>query len=153
MRRLSILLLLLLAPCAFAQGMIDSSSVVTAAAAPDTLRAGVGSKVSFAVELAVADGWHLYAHGDPQYYGIGLAGLDSLPLAGVEVVYPAGHEGKFLGETVRLLTGRERVQVSGFLMAQPAAPLSFELECQACDDKSCLAPAWLPVSVVVLPEE
>jgi hypothetical protein len=154
MRRLIVICCCLcLAPAVFAQGLLDSSSVVTAVAVPDTVRAGVGTRLAFDVVIDVAAGWHLYAHDDPRYYGIGLAGLDSLPLAGVAVTYPQGREGKFLGETVRLLSAREVVHVSGFLASTPQEPLYLELECQACDDKSCLAPAWLPLSVVVLPEE
>ena len=39
------------------------------------------------------------------------------------------------------------------LVTAPEAPLTWELELQACDDKSCLAPAWVPVTVTVLPAE
>ncbi|HPF36819.1 MAG TPA: protein-disulfide reductase DsbD family protein [Candidatus Krumholzibacteria bacterium] len=145
--------LLLTALPATAQGMKDSSSVVTVTTAPDTVRAGVGGTVAFTVTLAVQDGWHLYAHGDPTYYGISLNAPENLPLAGVQVEYPAGHQGKFLGETITLLEKTVEIGVEGMLMVQPEAPLTWELELQACDDKSCLAPAWVPVTVTVLPAE
>ena len=153
----TILLLTVLAvtgtpPAARAQ-LRDSATVVNATVAPETLRAAVGDPVRLTVTMIIADGWHLYAHGDTAYYGINIAGLDSLPLAGVQVAYPAGHAGTFLGEPVTLLAGTEEAVITGYLTALPARPLHLELECQACDSKSCLAPAWLPLDVVVLPKE
>ncbi len=131
----------------------DSATVVTATVRPETLRAAVGDEVRLTVRMTIADGWHLYAHGDGDYYGINIAGLDSLPLAAVRVDYPAGHRGTFLGRPVTLLKGTEEATVTGYLTALPDRPLHLELECQACDEKSCLAPAWLPLDVVVLPKE
>ena len=133
--------------------MRDSATVVTATVAPETLRAAVGDPVRLTVTMTIADGWHLYAHGDSTYCGINIAGLDSLPLAAVRVDYPAGHPGTFLGAPVQLLRGTEQAVVTGYLTALPAGPLHLELECQACDEKSCLAPAWLPLDVTVLPKE
>lgn len=155
MKTLTLLAAVLLLPAApaAAQGMRDSSSVVAVTVAPDTLRAGVGGPVAFTVTMEIQEGWHLYAHGDPVYYGISLNPPEDLPLAGLKVTYPAGHEGKFLGEKVILLEKTQSLQVEGILMLQPEAPLTLELELQACDDKSCLAPAWVPVQVTVLPAE
>lgn len=149
----AILCLSLLVSVAAAEGMRDSSSVVAVTAAPDTLHAGVGGTVEFTVTMEIQDGWHLYAHGDPVYYGITLHAPEDLPVAALKVDYPKGHEGKFLGEKVQLLEHTETLSVSGLLMVQPEKPLELELELQACDDKSCLAPAWIPVCVTVLPVE
>jgi len=143
---------LIAAVAALAQGMRDSSAVVSVTA-PAEVFANVGGTVSIPVDIEIDKGWHLYAHGDTTYYGISVAGLDTLPLAAVAVDYPAGHEGKFLGETVILLEGAERLTITGILMTELDEPLCFELECQACDDKSCLAPAWIPFEVAVKPEE
>jgi len=142
---------LMLAAFASGQGMRDSSSVVAVSAAPDTVHAGVGETVAFEVSMTIDDGWHLYAHGDSTYYGISLNPPDDLPLAAVEITYPEGHWGKFLGEDVRLLEKTVTIALTGILMVASEAPLTVELEIQACDDKSCLAPAWIPVQVVVLP--
>ncbi len=144
--------LLLIAGLAAAQGMKDSSTVVSVTA-PGELRASVGSMVEIPVEIDIDKGWHLYAHGDTTYYGIAVAGLDTLPLAAVQVDYPEGHMGEFLGHAVRLLEGTQSMVIKGVLMSELDAPLKFELECQACDDKSCLAPAWIPFETAVLPEE
>jgi hypothetical protein len=148
----ALLLLLLVATAASAEGLRDSSSVVKLTVQPASVSAAVGDQVTWKVELDIEKGWHLYAHGDPKYYGIALAGLDSLPLAGAEVAYPAGKKGKFLDETVQLLEGRQTLTVSGFLVAEPAGPMLLELELQACDQRSCLAPAWLPIQLVVEPK-
>jgi hypothetical protein len=144
---------LLLAVCAaLGQGLRDSSAVVSVDA-PTAVAADVGETVSITVGIDIDEGWHLYAHGDTTYYGISVTGLDSVPLAAAEVDYPAGHEGKFLGATVTLLEGREELTITGVLMAELDEPLAFELECQACDNKSCLAPAWIPFAVAVKPRD
>ena len=147
-----ILAALLIAGLALAQGLHDSSAVVTVTA-PARVHAGVGETVEIPVTLDIAEGWHLYAHGDTTYYGISVTGLDTVPLAVVEVDYPEGHMGEFLGHRVRLLEGRESLILRGVLMTELDAPLRFELECQACDDASCLAPAWIPFVTEILPEE
>lgn len=145
--------LLMLPTLAFAQGMRDSSTVVTVIADPDTVVAGVGSTVTFTVTLDMQEGWHLYANGDPTYYGISFNAPEQSPLANLKVDYPEGHMGKFLGEDVRLLEGKETLTVSGILLVQPEAPIAFEMELQACDSSSCLAPAWIPVPLTVVPKE
>ena len=152
MRIVVIAVVLLASALAFGQGMRDSSSVVSVKA-PVSVHAGVGETVSLTVTIDIDKGWHLYAHGDTAYYGIAVAGLDTLPLAAVKVAYPKGHRGRFLGQSITLLDGKETLTISGILMAQLDEPLKFELECQACDDKSCLAPAWIPFQTAVLPKE
>ena len=154
MRTIAVIaVVLIVAGACLAQGMRDSSSVVAVTAAPDTVYAGVGGAVAFTVSMTIEEGWHLYAHGDTTYYGISFNPPEESPLAGLKVAYPAGHEGKFLGEKVTLLEKTETLEVSGLVLVQPEAPVVFELELQACDDKSCLAPAWVPVTITVLPEE
>lgn len=151
-RSLPLVCLLLAAAAAQAQGLRDSASVVKMSVQPKSVTAAVGDPVSWTVTLDIEKDWHLYAHGDPKYYGIAVTGLDSLPLLGAEVAYPAGKQGKFLGETVQLLEGRQTLTVGGFLAAEPAGPMLLELELQACDRKSCLAPAFLPIQLVVEPK-
>jgi hypothetical protein len=154
MRQLIVVLVLaLMATVSSAQGMRDSASVVTVSVAPDTVRASVGETITVTVGMEIDKGWHLYAHGDKTYYGISLNLPEGLPLAGVKVNYPEGHMGKFLGDDVRLLEKTETITLTGILMVAPEKPLDLEFELQACDDKSCLAPAWIPVQVVVLPHE
>jgi thiol:disulfide interchange protein len=143
---------LMIAAACFGQGLRDSSTVVSVTAA-DTVNASVGETVTFTVTMTIDEGWHLYANSDPQYYGISMNPPEGLPLANLQVVYPEGHMGKFLGEDVRLLAHQESLTVSGILMVQPEEPFAFELELQACDDKSCLAPAWISVPLTVLPKE
>jgi len=147
-----IAVILLIGGFVLAQGMRDSSSVVSVTA-PQSVHANVGETVTLTVNIDIDRSWHLYAHGDTVYYGISVAGLDTLPLAAVKVEYPKGHWGKFLGNQVQLLSGTETLTISGVLMSPLDEPLKFELECQACDDKSCLAPAWIPFQTVVLPKE
>ncbi len=129
---------------------VDSAGVVKATLKPARIAARPGGAAAFEVAFAVERGWHLYAHGDTMFYGIALSGLEAGPLAGATIAYPAGEPGEFFGQPVRLLAGRQVVRVSATLPAD-AAPgrrrLSLALEVQACDDKSCLAPAKLPLTL------
>ncbi len=139
------------APAAEAR-LTDSAAVVKVAARPARLAAAPGRPVSFALEVRIDRGWHLYAHGDTMYYGIALVGLDASPLREIAVEYPPGREGVFFGQPVLLLDGRQRIAVRGVL-ADTCRPgrlsLPLAVEVQACDDQRCLAPAAVPAPVVL----
>lgn len=144
------LVLLMLCLAANAYALKDSATVVTVSAVEDTIFAAVGSKVSLGIKFVCDEHWHLYAPGDPVYYGINVAGVDSLPLAVAKVNYPEPHDGEFLGEKVKLYEGENVITLTGVLMSMPTEPLTVELELQACDDKSCLPPSFVPVNFTVI---
>jgi len=127
----------------------DSAGVVAVSVSPSRTPADHGDRVAFAVDFDIARGWHLYAHGDSVFIGIDLKGLDKAPLDSMIVKYPEGDSGEFFGETVSLLEGQGRVEVSGILRAGAELPtaIDMELELQACDSKTCLAPARVPARV------
>lgn len=133
----------------------DSAGVVAVRAAPAVVPAAPGGEVSFAVDFRIAPRWHLYAHGDSVFIGIDLKGLDKAPLDSMIVEYPPGEPGEFFGEPVRLLEGAGRVKVAGRLRPDAELPLDLELELelQACDDRTCLAPARVPARVKLTPAE
>jgi hypothetical protein len=56
----------------------------------------------------------------------------------------------FLGEKVKLYEGENVITLTGVLMSMPTEPLTVELELQACDDKSCLPPSFVPVNFTVV---
>ncbi len=85
-------MILMTGVAAFGQ-MEDSSTVVNVTVEPDTMTAKVGGRVAFTIELDIDEGWHLYVHGDPQYMGIELLGLEEAPLAAAKVDYPAATKG------------------------------------------------------------
>ena len=134
---------------AAAEPAADSAGVVAVSVSPSPATADHGDRVAFAVDFDIASGWHLYAHGDSVFIGIDLKGLDKAPLDSMIVKYPEGDSGEFFGETVSLLAGRGRVEVSGVLRtgAELPAAIDLELELQACDSKICLAPARVPARV------
>jgi hypothetical protein len=127
----------------------NSASVVKAGLRPAAVSAAAGGVVAFDVVLTIADGWHLYAHGDTTFYGIDLKGLDKGPLAGAAIGYPAGKRADFFGTPVDLLTGRQSVHVRATLTAGASGKLEVPLglEVQACDDQRCLAPATIPLKL------
>ncbi len=144
------LVLLMLCLAANAYAFKESSTVVTVSAVEDPGFASVGSKVSLEIKFICDEHWHLYAPGDPVYYGINVAGVDSLPLAVAKIKYPEPHDGIFLGEKVKLYEGENVITLTGVLMSMPTEPLTVELELQACDDKSCLPPSFVPINFTVV---
>ena len=135
-----------------AKKMRNSADVVQASATPAQLTAQTGERVSFKVNVQIQEKWHLYAHEDTMFIGINLVPAEGFPLADVKIGYPAGHEGIFFGEKVVILEGQEVVEVAGTApadLAQGEYKLDLALTVQACDDKTCLAPAKIPVTAVL----
>lgn len=126
----------------------DSASVVQARLRPESAKVAVGDTLRLTVEITIADGWHLYAHGDTSYYGIDLAAAAEGPVAPLRIDYPAGKETVLFGEKTRVLDGRLLIPVVA--VVGPKAPLGrarldLTLTVQACNDRLCLAPAFLPL--------
>lgn len=130
--------------------MKGSADVVKVSAAPGKLVAKAGTEVTFAVKVDIQDTWHLYAHGDTSFIGVDLVPDDGFPLVDFAAVYPKGHEGEFFGEKVWMIDGKESIAVTATVPKDlPAGDhaLGFKVTAQACDDKTCLAPAYLPVAI------
>lgn len=125
-----------------------SADVVTVAPVQAALAAAPGARVELAVEVTIAPTWHLYAHGDTNFIGVELVPDEDFPLQEFAAVYPEGHEGVFFGEKVRMLEGANVITATALVPAgmRGEQPLEFRLTVQACDDKVCLAPAYLPVA-------
>lgn len=132
-----------------------SADVVTATA-PAPLTAKAGAAITFEVKVEIAKPWHLYSNAyaeDPEslYIGIALAAAEACPLTDLKVAYPAAVKGNFMGEEVMMHAGTLVLKVTANVPAgakgELVAPLS--LTTQACDDKVCLRPADLPVTVKV----
>lgn len=146
-----------LAGCLLAAGSCQaalkgSGDVVKVTPAVAVVTAGPGQRVQFALELDIAKSWHLYAHGDTSFIGVDLGGAETFPLAELRAEYPAGKAKEFFGETVMMIEGRQTITASALVPAtltkgKHALPLL--LTVQACDDRTCLAPATLPVTVTL----
>jgi hypothetical protein len=149
------ILLLALVVCALGAGlalgqMKGSADVVKVSAAPATLNAAPGDEVAFAVKVDIQNTWHLYAHGDTTFIGLDLVPDEEFPLADFAATYPAGHEGEFFGEKVMMIEGKEQIAVTAKVpsdLAPGEHVLGLKVTAQACDDKTCLAPAYIPVRV------
>jgi thiol:disulfide interchange protein DsbD len=132
--------------------MKGSADVVKAVPATAAVTAEAGQRVSFAIDLDISKTWHVYAHGDTNFIGVDLVPAEDLPLAELTVEYPAGHPGEFFGETVFMISGQEQIKASALVPADLAKgehKLQFGVTVQACDDKTCLAPVDLPVTVTL----
>jgi len=130
--------------------MKGSADVVTAKANIATVTAKAGERVAFTIDLDVSKTWHVYAHGDSNFIGVDLVPAEDLPLTDLTAEYPAGHPVEFFGELVHMIAGHGQIEVSALVPAELAKgehELQFGVTVQACDDKTCLAPVDLPVTV------
>lgn len=152
MKRIAIFVLLVVALGAgLAFGVMKGSAdVVKAVAQPTALSSAPGERVSFEVKLDIQKKWHLYAHGDTNFIGVDLVPSEEFPLEDFKAEYPAGHEKEFFGDMVFMIEGKAVLKASALVpdsLAKGEHELNLEVTVQACDDKVCLAPAFLPVAV------
>lgn len=127
-----------------------SADVVKAVPRQKALAAARGQRITFEVSLAIAPKWHLYAHGDTNFIGVDLVPADGFPLEEFDAAYPAGEPGEFFGETVMMIAGSQVIKGEA-VVPETLKPglhkVQFGVTVQACDDKTCLAPASLPVEM------
>lgn len=142
------LLGLLLAGAANAQGFKGSADVVKVSG--QSVTAVAGARAEFTIQVKIDKSWHLYAHGDTNFIGLDLVPDEGFPLKDLKLEYPQAHEGEFYGEKVMMLSGHAPVAASALVPKDMTAgdhALAFKVTAQACDDKQCLAPAYIPVTV------
>ena len=152
MKRIAIFVLLVVALGAgLAFGVMKGSAdVVKAVAQPTALSSAPGERVSFEVKLEIQKKWHLYAHGDTNFIGVDLVPSEEFPLKDFKAEYPAGHEKEFFGDMVFMIEGTDVIKASALVpesLAKGEHDLNLDVTIQACDDKVCLAPAFLSVTV------
>jgi hypothetical protein len=130
----------------------STADVVEAKIVPAELTAEAGGEVSFQVDLAIAETWHLYDHSyaeDPEsfFIGVDLAPGEGANLAGFQATFPEGEEGEFMGEKVVMLHHHAAIDVTVKLPADASGEVALPLvvTAQACDDKICLQPSDVPV--------
>jgi len=127
-----------------------SADVVKVSPAPGAVSAAPGQRIDFNINLDIAKKWHIYAHGDSNFIGVDLTPDSGPALDNFKLEFPHGHQGEFFGEKVMMIEGKEAIKASGVIPADLAKGehiMKFSVTAQACDDKACLAPAEIPVSV------
>jgi hypothetical protein len=137
----------------------DLRGILTAAVAPGVGRTAPGNDVAFDLRLAIRPGWHVNAvRPGPENLiptRLEVEGF-GIPLRLVDVALPAGEalELPFAEGPVRVYEGELRVPVRLAIGPGEAAPrvARLRLHYQACDDRKCLAPAVLPLSIPLLLE-
>ncbi len=150
---LSVVVMMLMMAGSALAGMRGTDDVVKVSATNENLSAAAGARLEFEINLDITKKWHIYAHGDSNFIGVDLTPEESFPLTNLETVYPHGHEGEFFGEKVIMIEGKDVIKVSATVPANLVKgkhTLGFSITAQACDDKSCLAPAELPVSFTLM---
>ncbi|MEZ4387269.1 MAG: protein-disulfide reductase DsbD family protein [Candidatus Krumholzibacteriia bacterium] len=137
----------------------STADVVTVKVLPAKLAAKAGAEVSFQIDLAIADTWHLYDHryaedAESFFIGVDLMPGEEADLAGFRASFPAGKEGEFIGEKVYMLHHQAAIDVTVTLPAdaQGEVTVPFVLSAQACDNSICLQPSDIPVLVHVAVE-
>lgn len=133
-----------------------SADVVDVKVVPAGLMAKPGAEVAFTVHMDIADTWHLYDHQyaeDPESFFIG---VDLMPgeganLAGFAADFPVGEPGTFMGDKVVMLHHQAAIMVKVTLPedAFGTVDVPLVLTAQACDDKLCLQPSDIPVTVSI----
>lgn len=145
---LSLLACALLASLPAAAAVKSSGDVVKASLKQKALTAAPGQRITFQVAVDIAPRWHCYAHGDTNFIGVDLIPDESFPLEEFDATYPAGKPGEFFGEKVSMIAGSQVISAEAEVpptLARGAHKVKLALTVQACDDKSCLAPANLPL--------
>ncbi|MBU8869921.1 MAG: hypothetical protein KOO60_03490 [Gemmatimonadales bacterium] len=148
-------LALLLVPALLgcAQGALKGSGdVVEAYPAIATISATAGERINFEVKIDIQKKWHLYAHEDTMFIGVDLVPAKNFILEDFQAEYPVGHEAEFFGEKVVMISGKEVIKASAKLpsdLIKGEHELKLSVTVQACDNKTCLAPADLPVALTL----
>ena len=151
LRKIALILLVVVLMAGLAQAqMKTSASVVEAAPAATTVTGVAGQRVDFNINIDISTKWHIYAHGDTNFIGVDLIPDESFPLQDFQAEYPHGHEGEFFGDKVFMIEGKGVIKASALVPEGLKAgdyALNLAVTVQACDDKTCLAPADLPVAI------
>ena len=151
MKRLTLMtVLIVLAVAGNALAMKGSADVVKVAPANAAVTAVAGQRVAFDIKIDIEKKWHIYAHGDSNFIGVDLLPDEKFPLTELKAEYPHGHEGEFFGEKVVMIEGKDVIKASALVPADLAKGehiLTLSVTAQACDDKTCLPPADIPVSL------
>ena len=146
----AVLTLMILVMASGALAMKSSADVVKTGPTVSAISAVAGQRVAFDVKLDISKKWHIYAHGDSNFTGVDLVADEGGPLEDLQVEYPHGHEGEFFGDKMIMIEGKNLIKVSALVPASAEKGehvLKFAVTVQACDDKTCLPPTDLPVSV------
>jgi thiol:disulfide interchange protein DsbD len=130
--------------------------VVVHVTSPDTVRIAQRGTASAAVKVSIDKGYHVQAHPASADYLIATE-LTFKPLRGIKagkLAYPAGAAYSLQGNDEKLSTYNGEISIQVPLRASDSVrpgdyTLEGSLRFQACDDKSCFAPATLPVSIAV----
>ena len=142
-------------PASPARLQVEKHPLVLEAIA-STSRFAPGARLDITLDLAIADGWHINSHKPLSRFlrPTSVEAGDGIPITIGEVRYPEGEEMtlSFSPDAMSVYTGNVSLTVP-LAIAPEAKPgkavVSLLLRYQACDDRKCLPPARLEVSLPV----
>ncbi len=147
---MSVLMLILMNTGSAWAAIKGSADVVQVSVVEESVTGAAGQRVEFSINLDIAETWHVYAHGDTNFIGVEVVLGEDFPLAEFAAEYPTGHESEFFGETVWMISGANQIKAAA-VIPEGMEPGEYEIavgvKVQACDDKLCLAPIDLPVTI------
>ena len=119
------------------------------------MRASIGKTIQVQLPFSLQEGYHVNSDKPPDPYLIPLRLTWSKgPLEPGQVVYPKPVQHKIQSEPQPLLVYSGTFELTAKFTVPPAAftgpaAMNGKLRYQACNDKMCLAPKDLPVSVQI----
>ena len=149
-------LLVLASASLFQPGFAQTAPTVLTVTAPPNISAKAGETTKAILSVTVASGYHANSNKPLDAYLIPLhLAWSPGPLTAASVVFPKPQTQKlgFSAKPVSVFTGTFAI-VTQFKVAGDAVPGTStaigKLHYQACDDRSCLPPATIEVSVPVV---
>jgi hypothetical protein len=122
---------------------------------PETVVAKAGTSVEVKLPLQLREGYHVNTNMPPDPYLIPLRlTWESGPFTGAEVVYPKPelHKVEFFAAPLPVFTGRFEI-LTRFKLPATAQPglvnVSGKLRYQACNDRMCLPPKTIDITLPV----
>ncbi|MBI1369177.1 MAG: DUF255 domain-containing protein [Planctomycetes bacterium] len=133
-------------PTAGANALVISEPIVAALfGVPDTIQPG--ERFDITVKIAVAPGWHVYAHDDEatDHIGLALAAGEDAGFVVSDVQYPAGEAmlDPFTKQSIMTCRGRCAIRATAAAPGTIGEVLPLRLTVQACGEERCLEPRTL----------
>jgi DsbC/DsbD-like thiol-disulfide interchange protein len=126
-------------------GARRSDSVVKATATAD--KPGADGKQVITISIKIDDGWHIYANPaqNEAAYPTKVT-VEGKKAEDVQIDYPKGRQLTQMGETYYAYEGEAAIKAT-VNRGKDDAPLKLKVKLQACDEKKCLLPATVELTV------
>ena len=134
-------------PAAQGAAVKRSDAVVKASASAD--KPGADGKQVVTVTLKIEDGWHIYANpvgNEDLTSSQTKVTVEGKKAEDVQIDYPTGKLTNIMGDKLSIYEGEVAIKAT-LNRAKDDAPLKLKVKFQACNEKSCLQPATVELTV------